>query len=602
MPHYTAPIRDFRFLIEEFLRLDSYGEIPTFAAARELVEPLLEGAAQLCEEVLQPLNAVGDTQGLKYKDGTVTTPDGFKDAYKQYTEGGWSTLTWPSEFGGQELPEFLNMPMLEMVCSANLSFGLTPGLTHGAISALLLHGSQTLKEQYLPKLISGEWSGVMCLTEPVAGTDLGLLKTRATPQADGSYTIEGNKIFISSGEHDMVDNIIHLVLARLPDAPKGSKGISLFLVPKFLPAEYENVGAALTPPSPEGRGRRNAFSCAGVEHKMGIHASPTCVMNYDGAVGWLVGEPNKGLSAMFTMMNAARLYVGVQGLGIAEAAYQNALAYTKERLQGRALLGAKFPEKAADPITVHPDVRRMLYSMKAMVEPARALVMDVALALDVSHRHPDAAKRKEADDYVQLMTPILKATLTDMGFDVASTAMQCFGGYGYIEEYGASQYVRDARIAMIYEGTNGIQAMDLVGRKLAQGTGEYLRRFFGPVEDFIAAHESDKAMKEFIDPLKKHVKVLQQATLWIGAMGAVNPNHAGAGAVEYQKLFALVAFAFNWAKMAKIALAKKDAEPEFYGAKIATARFYYAKVLPGTFSLLASITAGSDSVMATSDF
>lgn len=585
MPNYTAPIRDFQFLIDEYLGLDAYRDVPGFDEARALMQPLLEGAAQLCEEVLAPLNKVGDAQGLTYKDGAVTTPEGFKEAYKAYTEGGWSTLTWPVEFGGQGLPEFLNMPMLEMVCSANLSFGLTPGLTHGAISALLLHGTEELKNTYAPKLISGEWSGVMCLTEPVAGTDLGLLKTRAEPQGDGSYRIEGSKIFISSGEHDMVENIIHLVLARLPDAPKGSKGISLFLVPKFLPD-----------------GSRNAFACAGIEHKMGIHASPTCVMHYDGAKGWLVGEPHRGLPAMFTMMNAARLYVGVQGLGIAEAAYQNALAYTKERLQGRALTGAKFPEKAADPITVHPDVRRMLYSMKAMVEPARALTMQVALALDITHRHPDKAKRKEADDYVQLMTPILKATLTDMGFEVASTAMQCFGGYGYIEEYGASQYLRDARIAMIYEGTNGVQAMDLVGRKLATGTGEYLRRFFDPVEAFIAANEGDKAMKEFIDPLKKHVKVLQQATLWIASMGAVNPNHAGAGAVEYQKLFALVAFAHIWAKQAKIALERKEAEPEFYGAKLATARFYFAKLLPQTFGLLASVVAGADPVMAENEF
>ena len=588
MPNYTAPIRDFTFLIDEFLEMEKHADVQGFAEARELMLPLLEGAAQLAEEVLAPLNAVGDKQGLKFKDGTVTTPEGFKEAYKTYTEGGWSTLTWPTEYGGQGLPEFLNMPMLEMVCSANLAFGLTPGLTHGAISALLLHGTDELKNAYLPKMISGEWSGVMCLTEPVAGTDLGLLKTRATPQADGSFTIEGNKIFISSGEHDKTDNIIHLVLARLPDAPKGVKGISLFLCPKVMPD-----------------GSRNAFSCAGIEHKMGIHSSPTCVMNYDGAVGWMVGQPNKGLSAMFTMMNAARLYVGVQGLGIAEAAYQNALAYAKERPQGRALTGAKFPDKAADPITVHPDVRRMLYSMKAMVEPARALVMQVALALDMSHRHGDEAVRKASDDFVQLMTPILKSTLTDMGFDVASTAMQCFGGYGYIEEYGASQYLRDARIAMIYEGTNGVQAMDLVGRKLAMGTGEYLKQFFGPLEKFIEDNKGDKAMKEFIDPLKKHVKVLQQATLWIGAMGAANPNHAGAGAVEYQKLFALVAFAFIWAKMAKIALGKvsgsglqvSGSEEEFYAAKLATARFFMAKLLPQTYSLLASITAGSECVM-----
>lgn len=585
MPQYRAPIRDFTFLIEEFLDLDAHAEVPGFAQARELVAPLLEGAAQLCEEVLAPLNGVGDKQGLRYEDGRVVTPEGFKEAYKAYTEGGWSTLTWPAEFGGQDLPEFLNMPMLEMVCSANLSFGLTPGLTHGAISALLKHGAAELQQTYLPKLISGEWSGVMCLTEPVAGTDLGLLKTRATPKGDGSYSIEGNKIFISSGEHDMVENIIHLVLARLPDAPKGSKGISLFLVPKVMQD-----------------GSRNAFSCAGIEHKMGIHASPTCVMNYDGATGWLVGEPNKGLSAMFTMMNAARLYVGVQGLGIAEAATQNAMAYAKERLQGRALTGAKFPDKPADPITVHPDVRRMLYSCKAFTEAARALTMQVALALDLSHRHPDAAARKAADDYVQLMTPILKSSLTDGGFDTASTAMQCFGGYGYIEEYGASQYLRDARIAMIYEGTNGVQAMDLVGRKLTVGTGEYLKQFFGPVEAFIEAHEGDAAMKEFIDPLKKHVKVLQQATLWIGAMGATNPNHAGAGAVEYQKLFALVAYGYIWARQAKIALGKQQEDKEFYGSKLATARFFMTKMLPGTFSLLASITAGADPVMAEAGF
>jgi alkylation response protein AidB-like acyl-CoA dehydrogenase len=584
MPSYTAPLDDFQFLIRDYLGIEKYGEIPEFAAATELMAPLLEGAASLCQDVLQPLNVVGDKQGLRFDKGTVTTPEGFTQAYKAYSEGGWSTLTWPSQYGGQDLPEFLNMPMLEMVCSANLSFGLTPGLTHGAISAVLLHGSDALKDAYLAKMISGEYSGVMCLTEPSAGTDLGLLKTRATPEGSdalgNTYRIEGGKIFISSGEHDMTSNIIHLVLARLPDAPKGTKGISLFLVPKFLPD-----------------GSRNAFSCAGIEHKMGIHASPTCVMNYDGAIGWLVGEEHRGLAAMFTMMNAARLYVGVQGLGVAEAAYQNALSYARERLQGRALAGAKYPEKVADPITVHPDVRRMLYSMKAMIEPARALVMEVALALDVAHRHPDAAERAAADDFVQLMTPILKATLTDMGFDVASTAMQCFGGYGYIEEYGASQYLRDARIAMIYEGTNGIQAMDLVGRKLAHDTGAYLRRFFTPLESFIAQHEGNAAMKEFVAPLAKHTKVLQQATLWIGAMGAANPNHAGAGAVEYQKLFALVAFAFIWAKQAAIAQQKRSENPAFYDAKLATARFYYAKLLPQTYGLAASITAGADVVM-----
>jgi alkylation response protein AidB-like acyl-CoA dehydrogenase len=586
MPTYSAPLKDYQFLINHFLELDDYADVEGFADARALVEPLLAESAKLCEEVLFPLNTVGDRQGLKYKDGVVTTPDGFKEAYKAYVEGGWPTLTWPTEFGGQGMPEFLNMPMLEMVCSSNLSFGLTPGLTHGAIHAMLLHASDDLKKIYAPKMISGEWSGVMCLTEPSSGTDLGLMKTRAEPNADGSYSITGNKIFISSGEQDMTQNIIHLVLARLPNAPKGSKGISLFVVPKFLVKPDGSIGA------------RNQFSCAGIEHKMGIHASPTCVMNYDGATGWLVGAPNRGLPAMFTMMNTARLYVGVQGLGVGEAAYQNALAYAKERLQGRALDGAKFPEKAADPITVHPDVRRMLYTMKCFTEGSRALALWVAREVDLAHRHTDPARRTEADDFVQLMTPILKASLTDGGFETASTAMQCFGGYGYIEEYGASQYLRDARIAMIYEGTNGVQAMDLVGRKMTFETGSYLARFFHPVDAFIAEHRNNPAMAEFTKPLKAHVKYLQQASMWIGTMGFANPNHAGAGAVEYQKMFSLVMYGYIWAKQAKLALELKDSDPEFYNAKLSTARFYFAKILPGTISLLASITAGADPVMA----
>lgn len=583
MPVYNAPVQDFTFLLNEFLGLDRHVDVPGFAQARELVTPLLEEAAKLCEEVLFPLNQIGDQQGLKYQDGTVTTPDGFKQAYRMYSEGGWGTLTWPQEFGGQDLPEFLNMPMLEMVCSANLSFGLTPGLTHGAISALLLHGADVIKKTYLPKMISGQWSGVMCLTEPHAGTDLGLLTTKADPKGDGSYTITGNKIFISSGEHDLTENIIHLVLARLPDAPKGSKGISLFVVPKFM----VNGDGSL--------GLRNSFRCAGLEHKMGIHASPTCVMNYDGATGWLVGEPHRGLSAMFTMMNAARLYVGVQGLGLAEISRQNALAYAQERLQGRALTGPKFPEKSADPITVHPDVRRMLWTMKAVTEGMRALTMETALQLDLSHRHSDAKQREESDAFVQLMTPILKAYQTDMGFEISSLGVQILGGYGYIEEYGMAQYMRDARIAMIYEGTNGVQAMDLVGRKLPMRTGRLLRSFFHRVDAFITDNQKDTAMAEFIKPLKLHLEYLQKATLWLPSQGLINPNHAGAGAVEYLRLFALVALAWLWARQAKLALGREEA---FYQSKLATARFYYAKVLPGTISLLASLTHGADSVMA----
>ncbi|PZP86921.1 MAG: acyl-CoA dehydrogenase [Azospirillum brasilense] len=590
MPTYSAPLKDYQFLIDHFLELDKHAAVKGFAEARDMATPLLEASAQLCEEVLFPLNRVGDVQGLKLKDGVVTTPDGFKEAYQQYAEGGWSTLTWPTEYGGQDLPEFLNMPMLEMVCSANLSFGLTPGLTHGAIHALVVYGTDEQKQKYLPNMISGKWSGVMCLTEPTAGTDLGLLKTRATPQADGTYRIEGNKIFISAGEQDQTENIMHLVLARLPDAPKGSKGISLFLVPKVLVNDDGSLGA------------RNAFSCSAIEHKMGIHASPTCVMNYDGATGYLVGKPNEGLKAMFVMMNTARLYVGVQGLGVGEAAYQNALAYSKERLQGRALSGPKFPEKAADPITVHPDVRRMLHTMKCFTEGSRALVMETALQIDIAHRHEDPAMREAADDFVQLVTPILKSTLTDGGFETASTAMQCFGGYGYIEEYGAAQYLRDARIPMIYEGTNGVQAMDLVGRKLGYDTGRYLKRFFHPVDAFIAENRDDPAMAEFTKPLKVHTKYLQQATMWVGAMGLANPNHAGAGAVEYQKMFSLVLFAWLFARQAKLALALRDQDPEFYDQKLATCRFFFAKLLPQTTGLLASITAGADPVMADAGF
>jgi len=586
MPQYVAPLRDFTFLIDEFLGLDAYADVQGFSEARELMTPLLDEAAKLCQEVLFPLNVVGDRQGLKYDAGKVITPDGFKEAYKQYAEGGWSTLTWPTEYGGQGMPEFLNMPMLEMVCSSNLAFGLTPGLTHGAISALLLHANDELKNAYLPKMISGECSGVMCLTEPQSGTDLGLVSTKAEPAADGSFRITGNKIFISSGEQDMTDNIIHLVLARLPGAPKGTKGISLFLVPKFL------LNSDGTP------GTRNNFSCAGLEHKMGIHASPTCVMNYDGATGWLVGVPNKGLSAMFTMMNAARLYVGVQGLGIAEAAWQNALDYAEQRLQGRALTGAKEPQKAADPITVHPDVRRMLWTMKAVTEGMRALTMETALQLDLSHRHSDAKLREQADDFVQLMTPIVKGYQTDMGFEVASIGMQILGGYGYIEEYGMAQYVRDARIAMIYEGTNGVQAMDLVGRKLSAHMGRYLRSFFHRVDHFIDDHAGNPAMVEFTKPLKVHLEYLQKATLWMAQQGVVNPNHAGAGAVEYARMFALVALGWLWARQAVIALEKLDSDTAFYGSKLATARFFYAKILPGTISLLSAITNGSDAVMA----
>ena len=585
MPIYKAPVKDFRFILREFLPLEENKSVAGFSEAMEMADPVLDAAAQLCEEVLFPINQSGDKEGLQYANGTVTTPKGFKEAYKAYCEGGWPSFTCDPKYGGQGLPEFLNIPIMEMACSSNLSFGLTPGLSHGAYSALMLHASDALKNKYLPKLVSGEWSGVMCLTEPQAGTDLGLVRTKAEPAGDGTYKITGGKIFISSGEHDLTSNILHLVLARLPDASKGTKGISLFLVPKF---EVKDDGSL---------GTRNGLRCEGIEHKMGLTASPTCVMCYENAIGYLVGEPNKGMKAMFTMMNAARLYVGIQGLGLAEAAYQNALAYAKERLQSRAITGAKLPDKEADPIISHPDVRRMVLTMQSFTEAARALAMLTALKVDIAHRHTDAQAKQDADDFVQLMTPIVKAYMTDMGSEVSNLAVQVYGGYGFIKDYGVEQYVRDARIAQIYEGTNGIQALDLVFRKLGFSSGRYLRQFFHPADKFISQYKDNPAMAEFIKPLTKHIGYLQQATIYIATAGLKDPNDAAAGATEYLRLFSLVVFAWIWARIAAIAIEKHDSDKPFYDAKLATARFYFAKVLPGTTALIQSITSGSKPVM-----
>lgn len=585
MPVYKAPIRDFQFVLKEFLPLAQHRDIPGFADALDMADPVLEAGAQLCEEVLFPLNQVGDKEGLIYKEGTVTTPKGFKEAYKAYCDGGWPSFTCEPAYGGQGLPEVLNMPIMEMACSANLSFGLTPGLSHGAYNAIVTHASDALKTKYLPKLVSGEWSGVMCLTEPQAGTDLGLVRTKAEPGENGSYKITGGKIFISSGEHDMTSNILHLVLARLPGAPKGTKGISLFLVPKFLVDDDGSLGA------------RNTLRCEGIEHKMGLTASPTCVMNFDGATGWLVGEPNQGMRNMFTMMNAARLYVGIQGLGLAEVAYQNGLAYARERLQSRSISGAKAPDKPADPLTVHPDIRRMILTQRAFCEGARALAMQTAFNIDLAHRHPDTQVQQDADDFVQLMTPIVKAYLTDMGSEVSNLTVQIYGGYGYIKDYGVEQYVRDARIAQIYEGTNGIQSLDLVGRKLAQHNGRYLRAFFHPADAFMNQHKNNPAMAEFIKPLAKHIGYLQQATIYTVTAGLRNPEDAAGGATEYLRLFSLVVMAHIWAQTAAIALEKRESDPAFYDDKLATARFYFAKILPGTTSLLQSIVAGSSTLM-----
>jgi alkylation response protein AidB-like acyl-CoA dehydrogenase len=587
MPVYKAPNRDFKFLIEDVLNIPQYRNLQGFADALDMMEPVLDAGAQLCEEVLFPLNQSGDAEGVKHDKatGAVTLPKGFKEAYKAFREGGWSAFTCDTKYGGQGLPEWLYMPVLEMVCSANLSFGITPGLSHGAYNAIHLHASDVLKDKYLPKLVSGEWSGVMCLTEPQCGTDLGLIRTKAEPRADGSYAISGTKIFISSGDQDVTENILHLILARLPDAPAGIKGISLFLAPKFMVDDSGKLGA------------QNGIKCASIEHKMGIHASPTCVMNYDNAVGWLVGEPHKGMRAMFTMMNAARLYVGVQGLGLAEVAYQNALAYAKERLQMRSIKGAKFPDKPADPIIVHPDVRKMLLTSKAFCEGARALAMETALKLDIAHRSNDKQVKQDADDFVQLMTPIVKAYLTDGGFDIANLAVQVHGGYGYVKEYGVEQYVRDARIAQIYEGTNGIQALDLVGRKLPAHTGRYLRQFFHPVDTFITAHKDSVHMQEFLKPLSKNIGYLQQASLYIARAGLVNPEDGAAAATDYLRMFALVVMAFYWARMADAAHKNMDKDKAFYTDKLATARFFYAKILPQVSGLGLTLPSGSKPLM-----
>jgi butyryl-CoA dehydrogenase len=575
-----------QFILFDVLKVqDSANALPSYAEATpDLINAILEEAGRFCENVLQPLNRSGDEEGCHFEQGTVTTPKGFKEAYNKYVEGGWTGLACDPQFGGQGLTSPVNFAVEEMICSANLSFGLFPGLTHGAYNALRAHATEELKRTYLPKMVDGTWSGTMCLTEPQCGTDLGLIKTRAEPAGDGSFRIYGTKIFISAGEHDLTENIVHLVLARLPDAPPGVRGISLFVCPKFLPKPDGTVGI------------RNALACGALEKKMGLKASPTCVMNFDGATAWLVGAPHKGLAAMFTMMNAARLMVGIQGLGIAEAAYQGAVTYAKSRLQMRAPTGAKFPDQPADPIIVHPDIRRLLMKMKAMTEGCRALALWIGHELDIATSHPDAERREAADDLVALMTPIVKSMLTDLGFSAANDGMQVFGGHGYIRENGMEQLARDARITQIYEGTNGIQALDLVGRKLPMGTGRLARRFFHPVSADLERMAGVPAMMDFIMPMAKAFGRLQQATLWLGKAGTANPDDAGAAATEYLHMFGLVAIGYMWCRMAETAQA--NSADSFNAAKLASARFFMAKMLPETGSLLSSITTGSASVMA----
>jgi butyryl-CoA dehydrogenase len=589
MASYKAPLRDMRFVLFELMGGDDLAQLPGFEEfTRDLIDPVLEEAAKVCEEVLQPLNRSGDEEGCAFENGVVRTPKGFKEAYNTFREGGWTSIGCDPAYGGQGLPHSVGTLVSEMICSSNLSFGMYPGLSHGAYVALHEFGTETLKNTFLPKLVDGTWSGTMCLTEPHCGTDLGLLRTKAVPQDDGSCKITGTKIFISAGDHDLTENILHLVLARLPDAPKGIKGISLFIVPKFLVKEDGAPGPG------------NGVSCGSIEHKMGIKASSTCVMNFDDATGWLVGEPHKGMRAMFAMMNAARLGVGMQGLGLMEASYQGAVEYARERLQGRALSGAKHPDKPADPIIVHPDVRRMLLTQRAYIEGSRALAAWAARALDLAEHHPDAAQRQEADDLVALLTPIIKSLLTDFGFEATNMGMQVLRGHGYIREHGMEQYVRDCRISQIYEGTNGIQALDLVGRKLGAHGGRYLRRFFHPVAAYIAANGENEALAEFIGPLAKNFVRLQQATGQVAAKGLANPEEAGAAASDYLRLFGLTALAYQWTRMVEVSLPKIGADdPDgFYAAKVATARFIMERVLPQTSGLFAAVMAGGKSMMA----
>ncbi len=594
MTSYTAPQRDMQFVLHEFLEVGQLTELPGYEeATSDVIDAIINEAAKVAEEVLFPLNRSGDQQGCVFENGVVRTPDGFKEAYDQFVEAGWAGLSADPAFGGQGLPKAVRLLVDEMVCSANLSFGMYPGLTAGAYNAIVRHGTEEQKNLYLPKMVEGRWSGTMCLTEPQCGTDLGLIRTRAEPNGDGSYEVTGTKIFISAGEHDLTQNIIHLVLARLPDAPEGIKGISLFLVPKFLPRDDGEAGP------------RNGVACGSIEHKMGIKASATCVMNFEKAKGWLIGEPHRGMRAMFTMMNDARLEVGIQGLGIAETAYQSAVAYARDRRQGRALTGAKEPDQSADPILVHPDVRRMLLTMRAFSEGARALAYWIGMQLDISEKHTDPTVRRDADDLVALMTPIIKAYFTDQGFHNAHLGIQCMGGHGYIAEWGMEQLLRDARITLLYEGTNGVQALDLIGRKLPSHFGRLLRAFFHPVMAFIEEHQTDQDLQEFVLPLAKAFSRLQQVTLHVAQQGLKNPDEAGAASVDYLRLFALVALAFIWVRMVRLAKAKlaegANGDAGFYEAKVATARFFMTKILPENSALFAQIMAGAEPVMAFED-
>jgi alkylation response protein AidB-like acyl-CoA dehydrogenase len=591
MTIYAAPLRDMRFVTHEvFEAANTLTALPGYEEASEdLIDAVLEECAKLCEGVLAPLNQSGDEEGCAFENGEVTTPKGFKEAYRQYADGGWCGLTASPDYGGQGLPETLQYLVDEMVGSANLSFGLYPSLTQGTIVCLSVHGTDEQKTHYIPKLVSGDWQGTMCLTEPHAGSDLGLLRTKAEPNDDGSYAITGTKIFISAGEHDMVENFVHLVLARLPDAPAGSRGISMFLVPKFIAKEDGSICD------------RNAVAAGSIEHKMGMKASVTCVMNFDGARGWLIGKEHKGLAGIFTMMNKERLFVGSQGISLAETAYQNAVAYAKDRMQGRAADGPKQPEKAADPILVHPDIRNKLLFSRAIVEAERALAIWTQLKVDVAKAHVDPAVREHAEDMEALMTPIIKSACADFGTEIANSCLQVFGGHGYISEWGMEQLVRDVRITQIYEGTNTIQALDLVGRKLGLHDGRLFDGFMNEVAQSLQPLEGRNDMVEFVVPFKEALDRLSATTEWLKEKAHDDPNALGGAANDYLRLFALTAFAWMWVQMANKALSRRNGSDQFYETKLQVARYFMTRVLPGTISLEAFVKSGAAELMAVAE-
>ncbi len=590
MPNYQAPLRDMHFVLHELLNVEhELRALPAHADMdADTINQVLEEGGKFASDIVFPLNHSGDREGCHYDAAkrSVTAPAGFKQAYQQYVAAGWPALSCDPTYGGQGLPIVLNNGFYEMLNSANQAWTMYPGLSHGAYECLHAHGSEAQKKLYLPKLVSGEWTGTMCLTESHCGTDLGLLKTRALPQADDSYQLTGSKIFISAGEHDLSSNIVHLVLARLPDAPPGTKGISLFIVPKFLPDASGNPA------------ERNPIFCGAIEHKMGIHGNATCQINLDNATGWLIGEPNRGLNAMFVMMNAARLGVGMQSLGLTEVAYQNAVSYARDRTQGRSLTGPKAESQAADPIIVHPDVRRMLLTARAYAEGGRAFTSYIALMIDRELNHPDEEVRKLAADEVALLTPVVKAFLTDNAWIATSEAMQVYGGHGYIAEWGMEQYVRDARINMIYEGTNTIQSLDLLGRKVLMDNGEKLRKFGEKIKSFVEENGTDEAMSEFVTPLADIGDKITKLSMEIGMKAFMNRDEVGAAAVPYMRVVGHLVFSWFFARMAKLALEKQNSGDDFYQAKLAVARFYFARLLPETAMLIRQARSGSDNLMA----